>query len=421
MKNTFAIGWIALSALLLSSCSTTSPGGTTEVPEGIPTTATFSLSQTGPQSYAGGTEAATTEESAIKNATVYIFSNKTLATIVTFSSSTMTQQINTTTGKKQLFACVNMNDKLPAGITVGMDLDAFKKSYEQLTDATSLSDMTNSAKGFWMTNVEKDAPEVTVTQTSDSNNFTINVGRAVAKVKCSLRTDAQINGGTLTDIKYKVMNNPKKMYLMPVYEGADYTGPGLLTPYYTATYVANGAVGNQVSSGSYFGGSDVTIGNSTYAVENSSQVTTMGKLTYLQVRGKFTPSGTPTGGGTLAANGDFWRMATTDAGGKITGYLNGWYATAPTAGAGQKAIKYTGGISYYGIWLANNQLTVSSLKYTVPRNTCFQVTIDAVAGPGSGTEGDVTPDPSQPIETDVNMTASVTVMAWNVVDQHTGI
>ena len=90
-------------------------------------------------------------------------------------------------------------------------------------------------------------------------------------------------------------------------------------------------------------------------------------------------------------------------------------------GTNEKVVTYTDGFCYYGIWIADNKITIPSLKYTVKRNTYFKVSIDDISGPGAGTPGDVTPDPSKPVEETVNMKATIDVQPWTVVEQHAGI
>lgn len=97
------------------------------------------------------------------------------------------------------------------------------------------------------------------------------------------------------------------------------------------------------------------------------------------------------------------------------------YATQPSVGANEKVVTYTNGVCYYGIWIADNKITIPSLKYTVKRNTYFKVSIDDISGPGAGEPGDVTPDPSKPVEETVNMKATIDVQPWTVVEQHAGI
>lgn len=109
-------------------------------------------------------------------------------------------------------------------------LDAFKKTQAAIADFTSIT----GAGKFWMTNLEAQPAQKTVTA-SGENKFTVTIGRACAKVRLSLGTGVVGSGGTLDNLKFKTKNNPDKMYLMPVYEGANYTGKQLLTPYYGAT------------------------------------------------------------------------------------------------------------------------------------------------------------------------------------------
>lgn len=162
MRRKFAFGWIAMSVLALASCSKTDPGKTPGVPDGTPTTARITLSQTGLQSKANDPNG-TAEEGKVSNATLYVFANKTLASVVTFDANTETKTFATTTGPKQLFACVNMNAKL-AGLNIapGMELSVFKKKIQKVESLQEFKDNVTKANEFWMTNLENDAPVVTV-------------------------------------------------------------------------------------------------------------------------------------------------------------------------------------------------------------------------------------------------------------------
>lgn len=55
----------------------------------------------------------------------------------------------------------------------------------------------------------------------DQNKVSLEVGRVVAKVSLGIHTNVEnqstVQYGTLTDIEYKVKNNPTRMYLMAVY------------------------------------------------------------------------------------------------------------------------------------------------------------------------------------------------------------
>lgn len=304
-------------------------------------------------------------------------------------------------------------------------LDAFKKTQAAIADFTSIT----ADNKFWMTNLEAQPAQVTVTSTDNLNKFTVSIGRACAKVRLSLGTGVVGSGGTLTNLKFKTKNNPNTMYLMPVYEGANYTGKQLLTPYYGAdvqgTYIDGSA---QVSF--------TTTGGVSYLTENSNATIKAGKASYLEVEGIWTPNqdqivdenGNPTTAG--LTGGTFWRIAKYDgnpeSGGKIIGYKPYCYNASPKKGveANQKAIQYQGGKCYYAIYLQDKNAGTDQelkLRYTVKRNTLFDVVISSISGPGANDPGGVVPDPDQPVETVVSMEVSISIAPWTVANLSAGI
>lgn len=156
-----------------------------------------------------------------------------------------------------------------------------------------------------------------------------------------------------------------------------------------------------------------------------------GKASYLEVEGIWTPNadqildkdGNP---GTALTNNDFWRVAI-KSGGVITGYKPGCYNELPSSnqvGGGNEAIKYTGGKCYYAIYLQDKNAGSDQelpLRYTVKRNTLFDVVISSISGPGANTPEGVVPDPNQPVETVVNMEVSITIAPWTVANLSAGI
>lgn len=214
-----------------------------------------------------------------------------------------------------------------ANPTAVTKLDAFKKTQAAIANFTSIT----ADNKFWMTNLEAQPAQETVTA-NGANKFTVSIGRACAKVRLSLGTGVVGSGGTLTNLKFKTKNNPNTMYLMPVYEGANYTGKQLLTPYYetntTGTYIDGK---NQVSF--------TTTGGVSYLTENSNATIKAGKASYLEVEGIWTPNqdqivdenGNPTTVG--LTGGTFWRIAKYDGdpanGGKIIGYKPYCYNASP--------------------------------------------------------------------------------------------
>ena len=438
MKKNFILGLAAISMLSFASCETDPAAEknlASDVVEGIPTTATITLTNA-PSTMA--TESGESNESQIDNATLYVFNNAdVLESIVPFSVEDIGAKkvtFQTTTGAKRLFVCANMNNILAnfnfktvttaANPTAVTKLDAFKKTQAAIANFTSI----NADNKFWMTNLEAQPAQETVTA-NGANKFTVSIGRACAKVRLSLGTGVVGSGGTLKNLKFKTKNNPNTMYLMPVYEGANYTGKQLLTPYYGAdvqgTYIDGSA---QVSF--------TTTGGVSYLTENSNESIKAGKASYLEVEGIWTPNqdqivdenGNHTTVG--LTGGTFWRIAKYDgdpaSGGKIIGYKPYCYNASPKTGveANQKAIQYQGGKCYYAIYLQDKNAGTDQelkLRYTVKRNTLFDVVISSISGPGANDPGGVVPDPDQPVETVVSMEVSISIAPWTVANLSAGI
>lgn len=444
MKQTFILGLAAISMLTFASCEKEAPAGTPQtdnVVEGIPTTATINLANS-PSTMADNDATGTPTESKITDATLFVFNNAdVLESIVQFDAAAITAKsvtFETTTGAKRLFACINMNDKIAAynfkTVTTAANpneittLDQFKKTQQTITFAE-----ITAANNFWMTNLEKQPAQVIVGNIAASNVFTVTVGRACAKVSLVVGAGVAGSGGTLSDISYKVKQNPNKMYLMPVYEGANYTGAQLLTPYYpTAT------------QGTYLDGASITLTNpneakATYMTENSNQSIMPKKVTYLEVSGiwrpnldqTLNPDGSPAAT-QLAKGADFWRVAKYDKPAtatdkKIIGYKPGCYNAVPQAGqvaATEGAVKYEGGKCFYAIYVQDKNAGTDKelpLRYTIKRNTFFKVVISSISGPGAGTQDGVIPDPDKPVEQSIEMTVNISVADWTIADLNAGI
>lgn len=446
MTKIFILGLAAISMLTFASCETEAP---TEKPqndaviEGIPTTATIRLTN-GPSTMA--TETGTPEENKISDASLFVFNNAdVLESIVAFQTADIAAKkvtFETTTGAKRLFACINMNDKFGAGkiefktVTTAANpgeittLDQFKKTQQAITNFADIAANDN----FWMTNLEKQPSQVIVTNVAASNNFTINVGRACAKVSLKVGDGVSGSGGNLSDVTYKVKQNPNTMYLMPVYDGTNYTGNQLLTPYYTTA-----------TTGTYIDGASIalnpaTTAKSTYMTENSNQTILPTKATYLEITGIWTPdlAHTREANGSAAAaplaKGDkFWRIAQYDKAAtasdkKLIGYKDAFcYKAVPNAAlvdANEAAVEYPGGKCFYAIYVQDKNAGTDQqlpLRYTVKRNSFFKVVISSISGPGSSSEEGVIPDPDKPVEQTINMSVTISVADWTIADLNAGI
>lgn len=253
--------------MALSSCTkengTEGSGGDSgqEVVEGLSTYASISISQSArPGTYAGGAEAEK-KEGIINKATVFVVSADGIVRDKIDITTNATAAFQTTTGKKYLYALVNVPDKLLKDIEEGktkweavqttMQALMTYEAFEILIGGANPDDPTTT--GFWMSNfygvegvqpvVVVEASEAEVNSTDDKtkkNNFTINVGRMVAKVKPQITVNTANCGGVLSNMQYRMRQYPKYIYLFQQYQ-ADATAPGgfldqVMTPYYFAIW-----------------------------------------------------------------------------------------------------------------------------------------------------------------------------------------
>lgn len=252
--------------------------------------------------------------------------------------------------------------------------DVKQKILEVASVTTATGNGDAAANGFWLSNVypvsatdevthpikpmEGEGEEVTMPA---DNNITVYIGRVVAKVTPQMRTDAQMIGGTLSDISYRVCNNPKRTYLFSFYSAGT-----LSSPYFAATW-EEGTAGtdswteadqSKVNPDSYFGHGDVDSGdpsftamngtNSQYMTENSPGTSNLRrKGTYLSIKGSWVPdqctqvlTAGASGLGNSNQPGDSWATAKTfyrvavmggDNNEYIDYYCPGIYVTTPTS------------------------------------------------------------------------------------------
>ena len=489
--------------LLLGSCTkdVDNPqggGGEGGVVEGIPTYATVSLSQrTGAGTYVGpeddyvnGTSQATEVEKKITDAAVLVFNNNdVLENFVKFENADIDAEpyaktFATTTGKKRLYALANLGDysKIEAifnGQTAAnKKLSNVCKVIQQITD---ISGATTDNK-FWMSNVYKLGAtiedQVTVQKGDENtNNFTIYIGRMVAKVTPTFAADLVVNSGDGTiktdNAEYRVRNNPNRFFSFPVYNAA-----GLLTsPYYDRNYTEGGSYdANGLGAGDFFDNGTAaafgkTMGQDSYLTENSPKEAKRHKVTFLSIKAKWEPNAKAiilSADGSYAADqaaklaeitggdGSFYRVQKWE-NGLITGYCPGIYADMPAAWhevgtaintetkAGQltdaaadrdeaktkskdaqnanKAylvVKYTDGIAYWAYWMRSRLDGTIAEKYALKRNNHYKVNIISVDGVGEPTEDDNL-DKDEDLEADTYMKATIEVLNWNVVDIEGGI
>lgn len=481
--------------LLLGSCTkdVDNPqggGGEGGVVEGIPTYATVSLSQrTGAGTYAdagdyvNGNSQASEVEKKITDAVVLVFnSDDVLENYVKFEDAELAAApyakiFATTTGKKRLYALANLGDYSKIEAIFNGQTAANKKLSNVCKVIQEIADISGATTDnkFWMSNVYKLGAtiedQVTVQKGDENtNNFTIYIGRMVAKVTPTFAADLVVNSGDGTiktdNAEYRVRNNPTRFYTFPVYEKVQ-----LVSPYYDIEYNLAGATGeaneypNKLNPIDFFDNGTAaafgkTMGQDSYLTENSPKEAKRHKVTFLSIKAKWTPSkdalflnanGSVAGdlSGTITGNqGTFYRVQKWQ-GGKIVGYCPGIYAETPakwtdvggTPGNGEGALNtavadrnaakasadacylivtYDQGMAYWAYWMRSRLDGTIAEKYALKRNNHYKVNIISVDGVGEPTEDDNL-DKDEDLEADASMKATIEVLNWNVVDIEGGI
>lgn len=485
----------AAAMLLLGSCTKDADnpqggGGEGGVVEGIPTYATVSLSQrTGAGTYAdagdyvNGTSQASEVEKKITDAVVLVFnSDDVLENYVKFEDAELAtapyaKTFATTTGKKRLYALANLEDYSAIENIFNGQTAANKKLSNVCKVIQQIADISGATTDnkFWMSNVYKLGAtiedQVTVQKGDENtNNFTIYIGRMVAKVTPTFAADLVVNSGDGTiktdNAEYRVRNNPTRFYTFPVYEKVQ-----LVSPYYDIEYNLAGATGeaneypNKLNPIDFFDNGTAaafgkTMGQDSYLTENSPKEAKRHKVTFLSIKAKWTPSkdalflnanGSVAGdlSGTITGNqGTFYRVQKWQ-GGKIVGYCPGIYAETPTGwtdvggtpGNGEGALNtavadrnaakasvdpcyfivtYDQGMAYWAYWMRSRLDGTIAEKYALKRNNHYKVNIISVDGVGEPTEDDNL-DKDEDLEADASMKATIEVLNWNVVDIEGGI
>lgn len=485
----------AAAMLLLGSCTKDADnpqggGGEGGVVEGIPTYATVSLSQrTGAGTYAdagdyvNGNSQASEVEKKITDAVVLVFNSyDVLENYVKFEDAELATApyakiFATTTGKKRLYALANLEDYSKIEAIFNGQTAANKKLSNVCKVIQEIADISGATTDnkFWMSNVYKLGAtiedQVTVEKGDENtNNFTIYIGRMVAKVTPTFAADLVINSGDgdidKTGAEYRVRNNPTRFYTFPVYENVQ-----LVSPYYDIEYNLAGATGeaneypNKLNPIDFFDNGTAaafgkTMGQDSYLTENSPKEAKRHKVTFLSIKAKWTPSedalflnanGSVAGdlSGTITGNqGTFYRVQKWQ-GGKIVGYCPGIYAETPakwtdvggTPGNGEGALNtavadrnaakasadpcylivtYDQGMAYWAYWMRSRLDGTIAEKYALKRNNHFKVNIISVDGVGDPNEDDNL-DKDEDLEADASMKATIEVLNWNVVDIEGGI
>lgn len=463
-----------LSMLILASCKKDSGAPTPDpVEEGRDTQMTIVIQANGVASRALDfpTSYPTDEERVIRNIAVLVYnSSRVLETshievfdAADFKSGSYTTTVNTKTGRHYVYAIAN----IPALLYEDQYMDAFSEGGmesiltekvidlnaiipgldRQATIKTLMGEENLNVQGGFLMMSETPYTVDFVDNPDDNpliNHITLNVVRALSKVTVGFEPQQQI-AGELTEVQYKVVNNPSKMYairntlplntniwITPNY----YNSQQWPTPSVNAAdYLAEPAHDYQDALLDGVSANDATY---TYCMENSNYIALEGNTTCAVIKAKFNPEAARVVdadgvASTLNSDGDFWLIAENNGSGVYDIYdLTKFYNASPSASelnnyTDAKAIFYSKGICYYPLWLRNRSASsYGESEWTVRRNSYYRVTINSVGGPGkstddgSGGDGGII-DPEVPLDGETTIRANIVVSNWTTIDQSGGI
>ncbi|MCD8179789.1 MAG: fimbria major subunit [Tannerellaceae bacterium] len=330
------------------------------------------------------------------------------------------------------------------------------------TASSSTTPIPGSNRGFMMTPpdgmIERYLPE---TADGAFHPINIEVGRAMAKVSLGSNLvpndDITQPAGNLDVWSYKIVNNPKEMFIM-----TNWSSSSFITPYFSdqtvdvtkyfesenkideAAALAAGLTQAELDDleENYMPASVDGRKTFTYCIENANLTPKQGNSTAAIVKGKFEPKATllcdptdPTNQ-TVSPNSDgtFWRIwipeyenAQQEKAGDV--YDDRYFTADPTTelanlGLPANALtaidpdtdikEYPEGICYYGVWLYNDQN--DDQPWGVKRNKYYMVDIISVSGAGEPDEGNVI-DPEIPLEEQTDIKVKITVLDWEGIPQ----
>ncbi len=253
----------------------------------------------------------------------------------------------------------------------------------------------------------------------EMNRISMEIGKAFAKVSLAyIKSEA---GDLLSDIQYRILNDPKKMYMLSnIFGGQVYTphydkDPGNDFDSYFAEYFNENSGISKVDdpSNEYFQwrnasepddrdptDDEVTDYKKThaYCLENGNKTPLQGNSTMVLVKARYNPEKwlNPDGTqGTPSLDNTFWRVRNSG------GYLSGYYNAKPDVAGSYTTVEYPQGITYYPIWIQTDG------KYMVKRNHYYKIAITEVLSAGAATLEEVM-TPEAELETDGTGTRSIT-------------
>lgn len=252
-----------------------------------------------------------------------------------------------TTGAHEFYVIANAPTSLLARknelFPKGMSVTDFKKEIFYINEVNDViyekdnvtnDDVAKTSRGFLMSSEEGRS----IVLTADGpNNLTVRLVRAVAKVSVAYDPEEEY-GGTLKDVKFKVVNNPSQAFVFPTI-----TNGQVYTPLFNSTFYEENYLG---AAHDY---QDVILNNEgtyTYCMENANMSELQGNSTMVYIKAVFEPTELwdAAGDPMQPTESTFWRIRNENTGIWETGY----YGEEPTTSEiGKEVIKFEDGICYY--------------------------------------------------------------------------
>ena len=396
----------------------------------------FSLTISTPKTYADPN--ATSDEVALNTVDVYIYKGTSFAGHASLTASDFTltgdtwvlketSAITTTTGEKTIY--VGMN--LPATIATAIE----NSGPSAARTITALSELKTT--GFAM--FSREAKKQTLTANLSENVVETTVSRLVSKVVFSSKETSYIvkgAGGLAEDLMFTAGNVNNKFFPLPM---TDYKDPNFLVADESANFLHPSRPTQEVDDYVAINATGAVIkdANKVYAMENSvANAPKQGSVTYGLVSAVYTPAQSTyyaTAGdntsdlknGTFAKGDDFWLVNGPDGNLFFSAEADAiaFVGLDPLADPDEDIVKYTAGKMYYAVWFKEDTPKGTASKYSIFRNTIYQVNVTDINGIGSNTDqpGDEDNpgviDPEDPIEEEeeAKITVKVSIEDWAVV------
>lgn len=441
-KSLLAISTMALVMAACSSDDEMNNAGVTQDNEGAVVTLKLDMSnpQTKGNPDATNDQEGSSEENAIDNVTVVVkYADETKVfkntdTGVTWTDASKTFEFETPAGDATFYVYANVND--------ADDLSPINWATNLVSNATDVSAYyTNNS--FFMSNQNGEGVPFTINPDA-TNEVTVNIERAAAKVTVESKADFtdDPHGGTIINnsMFFALGNTVNKFYLL---QQDDYSIP------FDVTYLDD-LVTTWDKSIDVVNSSTADIKNlpAIYCMENVHDSYEKGNTTYIKFKTTFVPgkiltfADNDTQDG-LKVTGD--TKLTSESGvdfyvvlGATNSSLNSSYIKADdidgkvTIGQADEdgkctvtgiegithiSQKYDGGLCYFGpIWVNLNETGDESPIY---RNDWYHLTVNSIKLPGSPTEPKIDDeDKTDPLTEDVNVTVSLSVLKWNLVNHN---